>query len=123
MEYTNTVLIVDDSKMIIKVLSFIIKKAGYHLLSAEDGKSALAFLDGRNIDLVITDLNMPGMDGTMLINEIRINDYYRYTPVVLFMGDNEKDRKYIRETSGATITFDKANIKEKIIPAIKKILG
>ena len=123
MEYKNTVLIVDDSQIIIKVLSFIIKKAGYNLLCAEDGKSALKFFDGREIDLVITDLNMPEMEGTELISEIRNKEYYRYVPVVLFMPDNQKNKKEIAGTSGATMLFDKKNIKEKIIPVIKKMLG
>lgn len=123
MEYTNTVLIVDDSEMIVKVLSFMIKKAGYDVLSANDGRNALELFDGRDIDLVFTDLNMPNMDGIKLITEIRSNEYYRYTPVVLFIPDNEKGRKEIIETSGATMLFDKNSIKEKIIPTIKKMLG
>ena len=123
MEYTNTVLIVDDSDMIVKVLSFMIKKAGYTVLSGIDGKNALELLDGRDIDLVITDLNMPSMNGIELISEIRSQEYYRYLPVVLFIADGEEDRKKYMETSGATMLFDKSNIKEKIIPTIKKMLG
>ncbi len=122
MKYTNTVLIVDDSQMILKVLDFMIKKAGYEVLSAVEGKDALALFDGRNIDLVFTDLNMPNMSGTELINQIRSMEYYRYIPVVLFIPDNEKERKKIIETSGATMLFDKTGIKERIIPTIKKIL-
>ena len=123
MEYTNTILIVDDSQMVNKVLSFKIGKAGYNILSAVDGRKALEFFDGREIDLVITDLNMPNMDGLELINEIRLKEYYCYMPVVLFVPDDEKDRNKIIATSGATMLFDKNNIKEKIIPTIKKILG
>jgi len=123
MEYTNTVLIVDDSHMIVKVLSFMLKKAGYTVLSGIDGKNALEFFDGRDIDLVITDLNMPNMNGLQLISEIRSQEYYRYLPVVLFIADGEEDRKKYMETSGATMLFDKSNIKEKIIPTIKKMLG
>lgn len=122
MEYTDTILIVDDSQMILKVLSFMITKAGYTILSADDGRSALNFFDGRDIDLVITDLNMPNMDGLQLIHEIRSKEDYRYIPAVLFIPDNADDRKKILETSGATMLFDKSNIKEKIIPAIKKLL-
>lgn len=123
MEYTNTILIVDDSEMVVKVLSFMTKKAGYNVLSADDGKTALELLNGRNIDLVLTDLNMPGMDGIELIKHIRASEHYRYTPVVLFVPANEKNRKETIETSGATTLFDKENIKDKIIPAIKKMLN
>jgi two-component system chemotaxis response regulator CheY len=101
----------------------MIQKAGCNVLSAADGRSALEFFDGREIDLVITDLNMPEMNGLELISEIRLKEYYGYMPVVLFVADNEKDRRKIMDTSGATILFDKNNIKEKIIPTIKKMLG
>ncbi len=123
MEFTNTVLIVDDSEMIIKTLSFMIKKAGYNVLCANDGKNALELFDGREIDLVFTDLNMPNTDGIELITKIRSDEYYRYTPVVLFIPGDEKNRKEIIEKSGATMLFDKSDIKEKFIPSVKKMLS
>ncbi len=123
MKYTNTILIADDSEMIVKVLSFMIKKEGYNVISASDGKTALELFDGRNIDLVLTDLNMPNMDGLELIKSLRASEHYRYIPILLFVPDNEKGREEVIETSGATILFDKANIKEKMLPAIKKILN
>ena len=120
--YTNTVLIVDDSEIIMKVLSSMVRKAGYNILSAVDGKKALEFFDGRNIDLVITDLNMPETDGLELISKIRQQADYRYMPIVLFFsGSREYEKKNI-ETSGATILFDKNNIREKIISTINKML-
>ena len=123
MEYTNTILVVDDSEMVVKVLSFLIKKAGYTVLSAIDGKAALDFFDGREIDLVITDLNMPNMNGIELINEIRLKEYYRHIPVILFSAGNEEEQKQILKTSGATLLFDKNDIQEKMIPTIKKMLA
>ena len=123
MEYTNTILVVDDSEMVVKVLSFIIKKAGYTILSAIDGKAALEFFDGRDIDLVITDLNMPVMDGIELISEIRLKEYYKHIPIVLFSAGNDEEQKQIQKTSGATLLFDKNDIQEKMIPTIKKMLG
>lgn len=123
MEYTNTILVVDDSEMVVKVLSFIIKKAGYTVLSAIDGKAALEFFDGREIDLVITDLNMPNMNGIELISEIRLKEYYRHIPIILFSAGNEEEQKQMLKTSGATLLFDKNDIQEKMIPTIKKMLG
>ena len=123
MEYTNTILVVDDSEMVVKVLSFIIKKAGYTILSTIDGKAALEFFDGRDIDLVITDLNMPNMNGIELISEIRLKEYYRHIPIILFSAGNEEEQKQMLKTSGATLLFDKNDIQEKMIPTIKKMLG
>ncbi len=123
MEAANTVLIVDDSPMVLKTLSFIVKKAGYNVLSAPDGASALQLLDGREIDLVLTDFHMPGVNGIELINEMRSREYYSYTPAILFVPDNEIGRSGMIEKSGATALFDKSNIQAKIIPTIKKLLS
>jgi two-component system chemotaxis response regulator CheY len=123
MEYTSTVLVVDDSEIVVKVLSFMIKRAGYTILSASDGRNALEFFDGRDIDLVITDLHMPEMDGTQLISEIRSKEYYRHMPIVLFIAGKVENQEKILKTSGATMLFDKNNIKDEIIPAIKKMIG
>lgn len=121
MEYTNTVLVVDDSEMVLKVLSFMIKKAGYTFLSATDGSKALDLFDGRDIDLVITDLNMPNMTGNALISGIRAKEHYRYIPIVLFTSGSGDER--IAGTSGATLFFNKRDIHDKMIPTIKKIIG
>src|SRR5689334_20964500 len=107
--YTNTVLIVDDSEMVMKVLTYMVQKAGYNILSAADGKSALKLMDGRDIDLVITDLNMPGMDGAALINTVRLDKEYAYVPAILFYADDDLQRKEILKKSGATMLFDKKN--------------
>ena len=122
-KYNNTVLIVDDSNMVMKLLSFIIKKAGYTVLSAVDGNNALELLDEGDIDLVITDLNMPNKDGVELIREIRLTEHYRYVPVILFISGSEEEKTNYMKTSGATMLFDKNDIKEKMIPTIKKMIG
>ncbi|MEO6187496.1 MAG: response regulator [Ginsengibacter sp.] len=123
MKKSESILIVDDSQMIVKTLCFMAKTEGYEVFCAVNGKDAVEFLDGRKIDLVITDLNMPVMDGMALISKIRSSEDYRYVPVVLFIPDDENGRKKMIETSGATMLFDKGNIKEKIIPLIHKILS
>lgn len=123
MQHTNTVLIADDSEMIVKALGFMIKKAGYTVLSADDGKNALHFFDGRNIDLLITDLNMPNMGGEELIQKIRSKESYRFMPIMLFVADDDREREEFIKTSGATMVFDKKDISGKILPTIKSILS
>ena len=65
------VLTVDDSKTMRQMVTFTLKNAGFDIIEAEDGQHALSVLGDEKVDLVITDLNMPNMDGFELINELR----------------------------------------------------
>ncbi|QEC76445.1 response regulator [Mucilaginibacter ginsenosidivorax] len=119
----KTVLLVDDSEMVIRLTSFMLKSAGYKVLTSCDGEDALTQFDKKNIDLVITDLNMPNKDGLQLINEIRNMQYYKFLPVVLFVSDSTISiREYIK-TSGATVLLSKDALKEKLVSTVKKIIG
>ena len=120
---SKTILIVDDSDMVRRILSFTLKSAGYTILVGEDGDDALTYFDGKNIDLVITDLNMPNKDGLQLIQEIRAMQRYKFLPVVLFLSETTADIKEFMKTSGATIYFDKNYIREKLVPTVKKMIG
>lgn len=119
---SKTILIVDDSELVLKVLSNKLKKSGYNILTETNGHKALEFLDGRNIDLLITDLNMPEMDGIELIKAVRSNNYYQFIPIILFLSEEVTDRKHITKQSGATINFDKGDIKEKLLSTVKKLI-
>jgi len=123
MSYINTVLVVDDSDLVRSMINFTIKKAGYNILSSVDGSDALELFDGRDIDLVITDLNMPNMDGLTLIKEIRLKKGYQYTPIVLFLPEKSEAECRRNTSKGPTMVFDKDNIKDKLIPAVKKLIG
>ena len=117
----KTVLIVDDSELVLKIISNKLKKAGYDILQALDGKQALKLLDGNSIDLLITDLNMPEMDGVELINAVRTNPYYQFIPIILFLSDEVPDKRFMKK-SGATIFFDKASMNAQIVATVKKLI-
>ena len=123
MDYVNTVLVVDDADLVREMLGFMLTKAGYNTLPGADGDDALTFFDGRNIDLVVTDLNMPGMDGLELINKIRSKEDYQYTPIVLFVADDANDKNHYSNIPGVTAIFDKKNIKDKFLPTVRKMIG
>lgn len=120
---SRTVLIVDDSDMVRRMVSFKLKSAGYTILVGEDGDEALTYFDGKDIDLVITDLNMPNKDGLELIKEIRAKQEYKFLPVILFLSDHSTDVKEFIKSSGATMFFDKDSIKEKLVSTVKKMIG
>ena len=120
---SRTVLIVDDSDLVRRILGFTMKKEGYTTLFGADGKEALSLFDGRDIDLVVSDLNMPVMGGLEMIKAIREMEGYRFMPVVLFVSDAGADVNHFIRTSGATIVFDKDAIKEKLASTVKKLIG
>jgi CheY-like chemotaxis protein len=75
----KTILIVDDSDFVVQMLCFTLEQEGYNTLAGVDGVDALKHFDGQHIDMVITDLNMPNLDGLGLINSIRLQAAYQYS--------------------------------------------
>lgn len=80
---SKTILIVDDSTSLRLVVKMTLEGAGHHVIQAADGQQALAMLDGRQIDLILTDLNMPVLDGFGLLDRVRQHPGYGNTPVVV----------------------------------------
>jgi two-component system chemotaxis response regulator CheY len=119
----KTVLLVDDSEMVIRLTSHTLKKAGYEVISALDGDSALVNFNGQEIDILITDLNMPIKDGIALIREMRTIPYYRFLPAILFMSNPYANAEENIRVSGATLLFDKESIKDKLIETVKRLIG
>ena len=97
----RTILIVDDSPTVLKFVSYSLKSSGYDVISASDGMNALEKVSTqkRKIDLVITDLNMPNMDGYTLITKLRKNSDFSDTPIIIL--SSEEDEKDIRMGSDA----------------------
>ncbi len=119
---TKTILIVDDSESIREVVNFTLEKSGYNVLSADDGTEAIKHLDGKHIDLIITDLHMPKMNGIELIKEVRKINEYKYTPILYLTTESQHSKKMEAKEAGATGWIIKPFMPEKLISAIKKIL-
>ena len=119
---SKTILLVDDAAMVIRLTSHSLKKAGYKVITAGDGNEALTHLNGQEVDLLITDLNMPGKDGIALIHTMRAMPYYRFLPVVLFASAPYTNIEDDIRTSQATILFDKEWIKDKLISTVNKLI-
>ena len=118
----KTVLVVDDSDFVVQMICFTLEQEGYATLAGVDGQDALKHFDGRHIDLVITDLNMPVMDGLGLINSIRLQAAYRHIPIVLFDSHNANDTDYLKR-SGATALLSKDLVSEQLVPTVKQMIG
>lgn len=118
----KSILIVDDSESIREVVSFTLENEGYDVMIGEDGKDALKFFDGRTIDLLITDLHMPEMDGIELIKEVRKLDDYKRIPILFLTTESQVAKKMEAKEAGATGWIIKPFVPAKLIAALKKVL-
>ncbi|MCC5927716.1 MAG: response regulator [Cyclobacteriaceae bacterium] len=120
---TKTILIVDDSESIRELVSYVLNEAGYEIHIGIDGEDAQKYLDGRKIDLVITDLNMPKIDGIELIKVVRAHANYSFTPILLLTTESQATKKEMAKVAGATGWIVKPFVKEKLLAVVKKIIG
>jgi two-component system chemotaxis response regulator CheY len=119
---TRTILVVDDHESVRKLVSIIVRSAGYHVIEAVDGEDALIQLAGKNIDMAITDLRMPKMDGVELVRRLRLHPEYRLTPVIMLSSEFLGNR--IKDAAGAGISdwVTKPLIRHKLLNCIKRAL-
>ena len=118
----NTILIVDDSESIIEVVKFTLENNGFNVISACNGKEALTKLDGKKIDLLLTDLHMPEMNGIELIREARKLDKYKSMPILFLTTESQAEKKLEAKEAGATGWIVKPFAPPKLLSAIKKVL-
>ncbi len=117
------ILIVDDSESIREVVSFTLENAGHDVLIAVDGEDALKFLDGsEQIDLIITDLHMPKMDGIELIKKVRQMSDFQYIPILFLTTESQASKKMEAKESGATGWIIKPFVPEKLLAALNKVI-
>src|SRR6056297_3448223 len=98
----KTILIVDDSESIREVVSFTLEIEGFDVLVGVDGIDAQKFLTGDKIDLIITDLHMPEMDGIELIKEVRTRPEYKLIPILFLTTESQTEKKMEAKQAGAT---------------------
>lgn len=117
----KTALTVDDSKTIREMVSFTLKGAGYEVAEAEDGVKALEVMKSKKIDVVITDLNMPNMNGLELIKAIRANPSYASVPILMLTTEGDANKKVEGKNAGATGWIVKPFQPDKLVEVIKKV--
>ncbi|MDQ3393435.1 MAG: response regulator [Bacteroidota bacterium] len=118
----KTILIADDSNSMRDLVGFTLKSAGYNVIEGVDGVDALRFFDGKEINLVITDLNMPNMDGITLIREIRKLSDYSYTPIVLLTTESQHSKREDAKSAGATGWLVKPFLQDKLLEVVRKVI-
>lgn len=119
----KTVMTVDDSASVRQMVGFTLKQAGYRVMEASDGKDALSKLNGDGIHMVITDLNMPNMDGIELIRALRMKAQFKFVPIVLLTTESQGEKKQEGKAAGATGWIVKPFKPEQLLSVVKKVLG
>jgi len=119
----KTVLIVDDSVSMRQMVSFTLKGAGFEVVEAGDGREAVTKLNGgAKPQLVITDLNMPNMDGIGLIKAIRGMASHKFTPILMLTTESADGKKKEGQSAGATGWIVKPFNPDQMLATIKKVL-
>lgn len=119
----KTILAVDDSKTMREMVSFTLKEAGYQVVDAEDGQQALEKLKSSRVDAVITDLNMPNMNGFELIRALRSDPAYKTAPILMLTTEGDDAKKQEGKSAGATGWIVKPFNPEKLVQVVKKVCG
>jgi len=118
---TRRILTIDDSKTIRDMLKLTLADAGFDVLQAIDGQDGLDVLGKEQVDVVITDINMPRMDGYEVIRQMRSNSAYKATPILVLTTESEADKKNIGRMAGATGWMVKPFDPQRLIATINKV--
>ena len=118
----KTILIVDDSTSLRQVVGIALKGAGYDVIEGCDGKDALTKLDGRKIHLIISDVNMPNMDGISFVKALKQIPAYKFTPVIMLTTESGDDKKREGQAAGAKAWVVKPFQPQQMLAAVAKLI-
>jgi len=117
------ILAVDDSASMRQMVSFTLKGAGHDVVEASDGNEALKIAQGQAVDLVLSDVNMPNMNGIELCRNLRQLPSYKFTPILMLTTESAGDKKMEGKSAGATGWIVKPFNPDQLLTTIKKVLG
>jgi two-component system chemotaxis response regulator CheY len=119
----KTIMTVDDSTSVRQMVNFTLREAGYQVVEAVDGRDALSKLSGTTIHMMITDLNMPNLDGIELIRQVRANPSYKFIPIIMLTTESQAEKKQEGKAAGATGWIVKPFKPDQLLAVVKKVLG
>jgi two-component system, chemotaxis family, chemotaxis protein CheY len=119
---SKKILIVDDSASVRQVVGIALKGAGYEVIEGVDGTDALAKLDGQKIHLIISDVNMPRMDGITFVKEAKKLPAYRFTPIIMLTTESEEKKKLEGQAAGAKAWVVKPFQPAQMLAAVSKLI-
>lgn len=118
----KTILIVDDSASLRQVVAIALKGAGYDVIEACDGKDALSKLNGVKIHLIISDVNMPVMDGITFVREAKKLPNYKFTPIIMLTTESQESKKQEGHAAGAKAWVVKPFQPAQMLAAVSKLI-
>jgi Response regulator containing CheY-like receiver, AAA-type ATPase, and DNA-binding domains len=118
----KTVMIVDDSASLRQVVNIALSGAGYEVIEACDGKDALTKLNGRKISLIISDVNMPNMDGISLVKEVKKLPEHKFMPIIMLTTESQDTKKQEGQAAGAKAWVVKPFQPEQMLTAVSKLI-
>lgn len=118
----RTVLVVDDSPSMRNLVGTTMRTAGFSVVEAGDGSAALSAVHGIRVDLVITDLNMPVMDGITMVQQLRKLEHFKYTPILLLTTESNPQQKARARSAGATGWLTKPFEPKQLVATVQRVL-
>ena len=117
----KTIMVVDDSLSIRQVVSIALKGAGYDVIEACDGKDALSKMTGQKIHLIVSDVNMPNLDGIGLVKEVKQHPQYKFTPIMMLTTESGDAKKQEGKAAGAKGWLVKPFQPPALLAAVSKL--
>lgn len=119
---SKTVLIVDDSASMRQTVKICLSSAGYDVVEAVDGRDGISKLDGRRVHLIISDVNMPNMNGIDMVKAVKLLPNYRFTPIMMLTTEAEESKKKEGQMAGAKAWVVKPFKPEQLLAAVSKLI-
>jgi two-component system chemotaxis response regulator CheY len=116
----KTIMIVDDSASMRQVVGIALKGAGYAVLEGRDGKDALSKLTGEKVHLIISDVNMPNMDGITFVKQVKLLPAYKFTPIIMLTTESDDAKKREGQAAGARAWVVAPFKPEQLLAAVPK---
>jgi two-component system chemotaxis response regulator CheY len=117
----KTIMIVDDSASMRMVVGIALKGAGYDVLEGRDGNDALSKLTGQKVHLIISDVNMPGMDGISFVKAVKQLPTYKFTPIIMLTTESDEARKREGQAAGARAWVVKPFQPAQLLGAVQRL--
>ncbi len=119
----KSILIVDDSMSLRQTLAIALRSGGYDVTEAVDGTDALAKLDGRKFNLIISDVNMPKLDGISFVRQAKVLPAYRFTPVLMLTTEGDEKKKQEGKAAGVKAWIVKPFQPPMLLDAVSKLIS